>query len=320
MQPLVSIIIPTYNRAALIGQTLKSVMKQLYTNWECIVVDDGSTDATVAVIDTFIARDSRFKYYSRPVTSIKGSNTCRNLGFEKSKGEFVNWFDDDDIMLPEFISDKIKLMQTQINLVICTGDYVDKDLHFISKLELFSTPTIFKEFTMWRLKVLTPGVLFRKSFLNNKHLFSEMITRGQEAEFFSRLFFQLPYESYTILNKSLFLYRQHSDSKTVFNKHYQFENKESHFYILVQNLVRSEQLNDRELLMKLYSDMVKLFFEAVEHRHNSLAKKVLKQLTGFVYKRNTIKSIEVILLGYGILTINRTSYTLRKRWLQFSFE
>ena len=58
--PLVSIIIPTYNRAHLIGETLDSVLVQTYTHWECIVVDDGSTDGTDALLATYCKKDSRF--------------------------------------------------------------------------------------------------------------------------------------------------------------------------------------------------------------------------------------------------------------------
>ena len=90
-EPLVSIIIPTYNRAHLIGETLGSVLAQTYQNWECIVVDDGSTDNTEAVLATFTAKDSRFQYDQRPKDRLAGGNAARNYGFELSKGEYINW-------------------------------------------------------------------------------------------------------------------------------------------------------------------------------------------------------------------------------------
>ncbi len=61
--PLVSIIIPTYNRAHLIHETLDSVLAQTYTNWECIVVDDGSSDNTEEVLESYINKDFRFQDY-----------------------------------------------------------------------------------------------------------------------------------------------------------------------------------------------------------------------------------------------------------------
>lgn len=95
---LVSIIIPTYNRAHLISETLDSVLAQTYSNWECIVVDDGSTDNTSEILSSYVEKDSRFRYYHRPETKQKGPGACRNYGFEKSNGEFVVFLDSDDVL------------------------------------------------------------------------------------------------------------------------------------------------------------------------------------------------------------------------------
>ena len=80
--PLVSIIIPTYNRAHFIGETLESVLAQTYHNWECIVIDDGSTDYTDELMEFYCEKDSRIQYYHRPSHKPKGANACRNYGFE----------------------------------------------------------------------------------------------------------------------------------------------------------------------------------------------------------------------------------------------
>ena len=113
LQPLVSIIIPTYNRANLILETLNSVKLQSYQNWECIIVDDGSTDTSEEVITAFCRMDERFKYYKRPENKPKGANSCRNLGFEYSKGDLINWFDSDDVMFEDFLEKKIKFYKFQ---------------------------------------------------------------------------------------------------------------------------------------------------------------------------------------------------------------
>ena len=99
MNPLVSIIIPTYNRANLIGETLNSIKAQTYTNWECIVVDDGSTDQSDRVLEIYCKKDHRFQFYNRPEKRPKGANACRNYGFKKSKGVYILFFDSDDFML-----------------------------------------------------------------------------------------------------------------------------------------------------------------------------------------------------------------------------
>ena len=72
MNPLVSIIIPAYNRAHLIKETIESVLVQTYVNWECIIVDDGSTDETLNVIKEYEIKNKKIKIYSRPTTKRKG--------------------------------------------------------------------------------------------------------------------------------------------------------------------------------------------------------------------------------------------------------
>jgi len=94
----ISIIIPTYNRAHLIWETLESVMNQTYTNWECLVVDDGSDDYTKELIDFYCEKDSRIKFLKR-IQLPKGASHCRNIGIENAKGEFCIFLDSDDLLL-----------------------------------------------------------------------------------------------------------------------------------------------------------------------------------------------------------------------------
>ena len=80
MNKLISIIIPTFNRAHLILHTLESIKNQTYNEWECIIVDDGSTDNTEDVLKKYIDTDSRFRYFKRPLNHTKGpSSWCANL-------------------------------------------------------------------------------------------------------------------------------------------------------------------------------------------------------------------------------------------------
>lgn len=107
-QKLISIIIPTYNRAHLLCETIKSIQDQTYTEWECIIVDDGSTDDTENVISDFIEGDSRITYYKKPPHIPKGPSAARNYGFLKSSGSFINWFDSDDLMHPKKLETDLK--------------------------------------------------------------------------------------------------------------------------------------------------------------------------------------------------------------------
>jgi glycosyltransferase involved in cell wall biosynthesis len=93
-QPLVSIIIPTYNRERCIARSINSVLSQTYQNWELIIVDDRSTDNTKMLIEQYEKRDSRIRYI--PNTHKKGPAGARNQGLEITKGEFIAFLDSDD--------------------------------------------------------------------------------------------------------------------------------------------------------------------------------------------------------------------------------
>lgn len=96
--PFFSIIIPTYNRADRIGQTIQSVLKQEFGDWELIIIDDGSQDDTKSVISTFI--DSRIKYIYQE-NAERGA--ARNNGVRKAEGNYVFFLDSDDLIYPDHL-------------------------------------------------------------------------------------------------------------------------------------------------------------------------------------------------------------------------
>ena len=258
--PLISIIIPTFNRAALIGYTLDSVKNQTYTNWECIVVDDGSEDETENIVRDYIQNDVRFSFYRRPDHLQKGGNGARNFGFTKSKGEFINWFDSDDIMLPDFLSEKISAFDNDTNLVICNAQSFNEESNKRKLMKIRDDKDFYFGLITWRLQIVTNSIMFRKSFLADKELFSENIHRGQETELFARLFYRLPTDQYKLLDQPLFLYRQHSKSKTSVSKKYNPLFSESKMYINLAGLSRTIKANDKYLKKYYYRTLVKLIF------------------------------------------------------------
>jgi glycosyltransferase involved in cell wall biosynthesis len=172
-QPLVSVIIPTYNRAHLIGETLDSVLAQTYQNWECIIVDDGSKDNTDEVVGAYVNKDTRFKYYHRPEDYAKGANSCRHIGFLKSIGEYVNWFDSDDIMLPSHFEKKIlRILKNDYDFVCCEIARFRYD----NKKEIINVNYTYEDGNeiinqfVGKLTLSTPGPLWKKFFLNENDL------------------------------------------------------------------------------------------------------------------------------------------------------
>lgn len=316
---LVSIIIPTYNRAHLIEATLKSILLQTYQNWECIVVDDGSIDETESIVNSYSNKDNRIKFFKRPQSLQKGANSCRNYGFQMSSGEYINWFDSDDVILENFIKNKVNALTPDIHFIIGNGYFWYPETNTKKVLNLADTDNLYLDFVMWKLQIITNSVLFKRNFLKDKELFNPNMKRGQEAEFFSRLFFECTSNQFKIIQNADFLYRQHDESKSTKNKEYNKGYKESSFYYLFENFKRSEQIQSTELLNFFYNKLIKLFFSSNEQVHDKVTKSILHQFLPRLLKYDRIKASEIIILGRVMLMIKKSPYFLRKRWLKFKF-
>lgn len=104
---MISIITPTYNRAQLLQNTVKSIQAQNYTNWELIIMDDGSTDNTEIAIQPFLT-DKRIKYFKKPNT---GQPDSQNKGVAHATGEFITFLDSDDEAYPNWLEVVSKLLK-----------------------------------------------------------------------------------------------------------------------------------------------------------------------------------------------------------------
>ncbi|WP_158844264.1 glycosyltransferase family 2 protein [Algibacter sp. L1A34] len=99
--PDITIIMATYNRAHFILEMLNTISKQTFKSWECIIIDDGGTDNTEAVISNLLIEDSRFKFLKRTDKYEKGLCGSRNYGLDLAKGDYIIFFDDDDLVHPK---------------------------------------------------------------------------------------------------------------------------------------------------------------------------------------------------------------------------
>lgn len=117
MEYLISIITPTYNCAQFIGETIKSVINQTYTNWEMIIVDDASNDNTEEVVKSI--KDERIKYIRLKENS--GAATARNIAMENASGKFMAFLDSDDIWKKDKLEKQVKFMIDNNYNFTCTA-------------------------------------------------------------------------------------------------------------------------------------------------------------------------------------------------------
>lgn len=190
--PLVSVLIPNYNKAPFLRETLDSIANQTYNNWECIIVDDHSTDNSWGILDEFSKKDKRFKIHLRPDSLEKGGNVCRNYAFKLSKGEFVNWFDSDDLMDSNLLENRVYCLKEQnCDYVIIGGKYFVNEIGDVEGFlpPLCTYPNIIESFLIANTPWTTPSCMFRKDFLiQNNLIWNEKLLGLQDVEFNLKVF------------------------------------------------------------------------------------------------------------------------------------
>lgn len=195
----VSIIIPVYNSASFIIDTLISIQNQAYKDFECILIDDGSQDNSVELMKDFAVSDARFHVFERPEHHKSGGRGAKNYGYTKSKGEFICFFDSDDIMMDDFLQKKVEVLKSDPKLDFVASNYYWK-VRRGRLLRKFSYKIDFKRFDsdFWchylnmDFYMPPPAPLWRRSFFERKKLWDEETHVGDDYEFHARMFLDKP--------------------------------------------------------------------------------------------------------------------------------
>lgn len=186
--PFVSIIIPTYNRAHLIGETLDSVLAQTYQNWECIIVDDGSTDDSEFVINEFIKKDKRFRYFRRPIDIVKGASSCRNYGLQKAIGDFIVFLDSDDLLTVECLSGRITSITKNKNNYFWVFPMMIENGNFKKSVQIPNCNDYLIEFLSCRIHWGIMCTIWDADFLKSIKGFNPLYPRLNDPEIHIRAF------------------------------------------------------------------------------------------------------------------------------------
>lgn len=253
MTPEVSLIIPIYNTEKELSRCLDSIQHQTYSNWECLLIDDGSTDSSGLICDEYKKLDSRFRVYHK---KNEGGGAARNFGMKYAEGEFVAFIDSDDwienIYLEfllaninddtdmvmchavfEYPNSSVEALKVQPDIIICTGD--NKTNYILSSINRGYAKNILHEEigflnTVW-------GKIYRKKVIEKASL--EFLNIGLNEDAIFNLYFFEKTRGFRIYNKILYHYCIR-DSSAV---HSFKEN-----YIEIYN----EYLNEIKKFIKLY--------------------------------------------------------------------
>lgn len=233
-EDLISIIIPCYNSERFISETLDSVLSQLNVNIEVIVIDDGSNDQTQKLVIN--KADNRISYFFH---NNRGVSYSRNKGLLKAKGDYVVFFDSDDLMTPDFLYSRLKVLKTSSNNFVC-GNIIKLTNKGQDEILYHGTSDkLIHEILFYNQSIITcpSNYLFRKSFLlQNSLCFNEKLASTADKYFLLEC---AKYHSGFYSNEvSVLIYRVSDDSMSnSFSKKLVLDNELFYKEILKANLI-----------------------------------------------------------------------------------
>lgn len=216
MKPIVSIIMATYNRESFIVETLQTIKNQSFTDWECLIIDDGGSDNTKEFISSILEQDQRFQFLKRPSKYKKGLPGCRNYGLDLANGNYVIFFDDDDIVHPDNLKTGIAVIESS-NVDFC---HYQKSSFYAQIPDIKSEPTkilntISKEnielVIAQRISMTSCTVLWKRNCFETIR-FDETVLYAEEWECYSRIVSE-DFKGVSV-NNVLYYNRKHDNSMT----------------------------------------------------------------------------------------------------------
>lgn len=215
--PKITIIMATFNRAHLILETIGSLTNQTFMDWECLIIDDGSTDNTSEILEPILENEGRFKYHKRPANHLKGLPGCRNYGLVLAEGDYIVFFDDDDIVHPDNLQivmdtfGKYEVDYVRYLRDVFVGEFsvcFDRSNSFeVKKLNIQKIGNIITG----KIPFNSCQVVWKKNCFNN-NIFNEELLYAEEWECYTRILAEGVIG--ITVEKVLFYGRKHPNSNT----------------------------------------------------------------------------------------------------------
>ncbi len=200
--PIISVVIPVYNGAKTIKETIESVLEQTYQNFEIIAINDGSQDDTLAIIDSI--QDQRIKVFSYPNAGLSAS---RNRGFARARGEFIAFLDADDLWAKDKLESQLDLLQHNQKAAVAYSwtDHIDEHGNFLKPASYTScSGNIYERLLIGNFLSCGSNTLIRAEALKQVGGFDESLKAAEDWDMWLRL--ALRYE-FVVVPRPQVLYR-----------------------------------------------------------------------------------------------------------------
>ncbi len=292
MKGKVSIITPSFNRSDLIDETAKSIFNQTYDNWEWVIVDDGSTDASWDIIEKYAKQDKRVKIKQRDRLP-KGACTCRNIGVELGTGEFLIFLDTDDIIEPFCLENRVKAMQEnpELDFAIFPSlmfETMPNDLQLWWNVDK-PVSELKRQFYQDAICQGT-GILITKTAFVKVGLWDEELTLWQDIDLFFRLYIQqYRYKKFFTLPPDL-------------------HNRVNPTSLSRANFLRYDKLVSREKVIKRTSNL--LIMNQQETLLSELKYMLAEVASGYMREKKWKKASKLINWGAGCRVITISEFKL----------
>ena len=326
--PIVSIVIPVFNNAELVKIMVDSVVAQEYKNWELLLVDDGSDEPTIAVLQRFLEEDSRIQLISRNRLP-KGAQTCRNIGMDAAKGKYIVFFDSDDYVASCCLSQRVAYMETDPGLdfsvfpakVFRKADRSDAKLRYGVKpkcgddLFLFLIPYL--PFVVW-------NNIYRLDSLRRKGIrWDEKLKSLQDSDFnMESILSGLNYEYASIGNvEPDYYYRLDAGSGSISRKIVDNSHFESHLYFY-QKTINSVRIKFGKKYDNVLRNRAIFFFLRMQslERNNEYLERLSKLVKiNFVSSRLFSLQCQIYFFIRSFLSTRLSKYIAFPVWIKYHF-
>jgi glycosyltransferase involved in cell wall biosynthesis len=212
LTPIVSIVIPSFNRQEYIAYSLASIIGQSFQNWEAIVVDDGSTDKTTQIVEEWSKCEPRIRVIRRQRVP-KGAPTCRNIGIEESRGRYLLFLDSDDLLGERCLETRYQVLEANNKADFCVGQsapFYSNAGDLGKKLNCQSSRSDIDRFLRRDNPWDISGPLWRREFIENIR-FDESLPSFQDWQFHMDALLNRP--KYITINVIDHHYRSHLHRK-----------------------------------------------------------------------------------------------------------